>query len=167
MIHKLPRGVASFVVRFTQEIWEDAPGEPRVEWRGKIRHVQSNAETRFTALSDALGFMQQHLAQLTMDSIPGGTSKMEQDKVMRESFKLWEQFASTYSNMMFDAMERTINQSEALKTQMDESVEKALKAWQLPVGSDQKQVVEALNQLQAQVKALSDKVDRLEKSLKK
>jgi hypothetical protein len=160
------RGIVSFVLRFTQDLWQDSQGDPHLQWRGQIRHVQGNEEIRFTDLTEALAFIQRYLTQLTMDSVKGGNFKMEQDKVLRESFKLWEQFASTYSNMMFDAMERTLKQSEALKEQMDESVEKALKTWQLPGSANQDQVLEALNRLQAQVAALAEKVERLEKSAK-
>ena len=42
------RDVASFVLRFTQDLYEDEAGEPRVRWRGHIRHVQSDADARFT-----------------------------------------------------------------------------------------------------------------------
>ena len=90
---------------------------------------------------------------------------MSQEKVLRESFKLWERFASSYTDMMLGAMEQTIKQSEALREQMDEATEKALKAWQLPGRSDQKQIVEALDSLQQQIQTLADKVDRLEQAL--
>ena len=32
-IMKAQRDIASFVLRFTQELWQDPQGEPRVEWR--------------------------------------------------------------------------------------------------------------------------------------
>jgi len=166
MIMSMDRSIASFVVRFTQELWRDTQGEPHVQWRGQIRHVQGDEEASFTNLADALAFMQHHLAQLTSNSVPGGNT-VEQEKVLRESFKLWEQFASTYSDMMFEAMERTLKQSEALKQQMDEAVEKSLRAWKLPTQADQGQIVEALNGLQAQVQALAEKIDQLEQAMKK
>jgi glutamine synthetase type III len=92
---------------------------------------------------------------------------MEQEKVLRESFKLWEQFASTYNKMMFEAMEKTIQQSEALKQQMDQAVERSMKAWKIPAAANPAEIVAALHKLSAQVEALSEKVDGLEKSLKK
>ncbi|RME44517.1 MAG: hypothetical protein D6791_12995 [Chloroflexi bacterium] len=162
---KTQRDVASFVLRFTQELWQDAQGDPHIQWRGQIRHVQGDEETRFTDFTDAVAFMQRYLTQLTLDALPGG-DKVDEEKVLRESFKLWEQFASSYTDMMFEAIERTMKQSEAFKQQMDEAVENALKAWQLPVQSDQRQIIEALNGLQAQVQALAEKVENLEKALK-
>lgn len=166
MITSTDRSIASFMVRFTQELWRDAQGEPHVQWRGQIRHVQGDEEASFTNLADALAFMQHHLAQLTSNSVHGGNT-VEQQKVLRESFKLWEQFASTYSDMMLEAMERTLKQSQALKQQMDEAIEKSLKAWQLPTQAGQTQIVAALTDLQAQVQALAEKIDRLEQAIKK
>ena len=47
--------VHSFIVRFVQE-------EPTAEaWRGFIRHVQSNEETHFTHIQDAIRFMGQYV----------------------------------------------------------------------------------------------------------
>jgi hypothetical protein len=161
---KTQNNIASFVLRFTQELWQDAQGEPHVQWRGHIRHVQGDEEDRFTDFAEAVVFIQRYLTQLTLTAVSGGQS-MSQEKVLRESFKLWERFASSYTDMMLGAMEQTIKQSEALREQMDEATEKALKAWQLPGRSDQKQIVEALDSLQQHIQTLADKVDRLEQAL--
>ena len=91
---------------------------------------------------------------------------MDQDKVLHESFKLWEQFATTYSSIMFDAMEQTIKQSEALKEQMDEAVGQALKTWQIPITTDQDKTVEIINELSSQVEALAERIAALEANLK-
>lgn len=157
--------IASFVLRFTQELWQDAQGEPHVQWRGHIRHVQGDEEGRFTDFAEAVAFIQRYLTQLTLESL-SGRNNMSQEKVLRESFKLWEQFASSYTDMMFQAMERTIKQSEALQEYIDESTEKALKAWQLPLEAEPSQIVEALNQLQTQLQALTNRVEHLEKAVK-
>ncbi len=156
--------ISSFLLRFTPRIWRDAQGEPHFQWRGQIRHVQGDEQTGFTHFAEAVRFMQQQLAQLTLDMIPGGDT-MEQEQVIRESFKLWEQFATTYSDMMFESFERALKQSDALRQQMHEAVEQSIKAWQLPLRSDQDRIAETLARLQAQVQALSEKVDSLEKAL--
>jgi hypothetical protein len=161
---KAQRDIVSFVLRFSQNFWQDAQGEPHVQWRGHIRHVQGDEEVRFTDFADAVAFIQHHMIQLTLDTLLGG-SKMDQEKVSRESFRLWEQFASGYTNMMFETMERAIKQSEALRKMMNETVEQALKAWQFPVQPNQSQVIEKLDELQAQVRILTDKVESLEKAL--
>ena len=89
----------------------------------------------------------------------------DQEKTLHESFKLWENFASSYTNMMFEAMEQTMKQSEAFKERMDDAVKESLKAWRPPAQTDPGQVVEALQALQAQIQALTDKVDSLEKAV--
>lgn len=160
------RGIASFVLRMTQDLWQDAQGEPHIAWRGQIRHVQDGDAASFTDFAEAVAFIQGHLTKLTLDNLSGGAN-MEQEKVLRESFKLWEQFASTYNKMMFEAMEKTIQQSEALKQQMDQAVERSMKSWKVPTAANSAEIVEALNKLSAQVEALAEKVDSLEKSLKK
>jgi transcriptional regulator of heat shock response len=162
---KAQRDIASFVLRFTQEQWQDAEGEPRVQWRGHIRHVQSDEEVRFTDFAEAVAFIQRSLIQLTLNTL-GDNDKMEQEKVLRESFKLWEEFASSYTKMMFDAMDQAMKQSEAFKVHADEAVGQAMKSWQLPVQSDQGKIIEALDSLQKQVQTLSKKVEGLEKTMK-
>lgn len=156
--------IASFVLRFTQELWHDSQGEPHIQWRGHIRHVQGNEEGRFTDFAEAVAFIQRYLTQLTMKTVSGGQS-LNQEKVLRESFKIWEQFASSYTGMMVEAMEHTVKQSQSFKDQIDQAAERALKAWHLPVQSDQVEIADKLNALQAQVEALTNKVAVLEKAL--
>ncbi len=156
--------IASFVLRFTQELWQDMQGEPHVRWRGHIRHVQGDEEDRFTDFAEAVAFIQRYLTQLTLDSLAGDES-MSQEKVFQESFKLWEQFASSYTDMMAEAMEQTIKQSEAFKEQVDQATEKAFNAWQLPSQPGQEKVLDALENLQNQIQTLTDRVEKLEKEL--
>jgi hypothetical protein len=156
--------IASFVLRFTQELWHDSQGEPHIQWRGHIRHVQGNEEGRFTDFAEAVAFIQRYLTQLTMKTVSGGQS-LNQEKVLRESFKFWEQFASNYTGMMVEAMEHTVKQSQSFKDQLDQAAERALKAWHLPVQSDQVEIINKLNALQAQVEALTNHVAVLEKAL--
>ena len=91
-----PHNIASFMLRFTQELWRDPHDEPHVRWRGHIRHVQGDEEERFTDFAEAVSFMQRFLTRLTMDTFAGATD-MSQDKVFFESFKLWNQFATSYA----------------------------------------------------------------------
>lgn len=160
------RGVTSFVLRMTQDLWRDGQGDPKVQWRGHIRHVQSDEEISFTDFADAVAFVQQHTAKVTLDSVSGG-SKMEQEKALRESFKLWQQFASSYTDVMLEAMETSLRQSDAIRQQMDEAVQRSLKTWKAPAPAEQGEVLRALRDLQAQVQALSAKIEGLEKALKK
>lgn len=49
--------VASFVVRFVHEASDLDDDTPDREWRGVIKHVQTDDEQHFTRLADALAFM--------------------------------------------------------------------------------------------------------------
>lgn len=173
------RDIASFVLRFTQEMWQDDQGDPRVEWRGHIRHVQGDEEFHFTELNEALQFIQKALMQLTMDTVPKD-NKPFQDKAMRESFKLWETFAQSYADMMVQAMERTVKQSEAVSRQLTETVEQAWRPWWLmgltPSGKaeaqqglspeDQQRLMQTLLTMQEQLEILARKVNNLEEKMK-
>lgn len=156
--------VASFVLRFTQEMWQDTEGEPHIQWRGHIRHVQGDEEVRFTNFTDAVMFIQRYLTKLALDGSSRG-EPLNQGKVLRESFKLWKQFTSSYTDMMFQMLEQNIDHTETFREYMDEAVENVLKAWQLPMHQDQKQLIETLDHMQQQLQALSDKVDRLEQTI--
>ena len=158
--------VASFVLRFTQELWQDTLGEPHVRWRGHIRHVQGDEEERFTDFAEAVTFIQRYLTELTVDSLAGDESARHA-KVFRETFKFWQQFASSYSNMMYQAMEQTVRQSETFKDHMDEATKQALNAWQLPGQLNQEKILEALNSLQAQIQTLTDRIEEWEESIQK
>lgn len=52
--------IASFVLRFTQEYTPGTESSCGV-WRGIIRHVQSNEETRFTQMESALTFISRYV----------------------------------------------------------------------------------------------------------
>jgi polyhydroxyalkanoate synthesis regulator protein len=165
-IMETQRDIASFLIRFTQDLWRTPQGDPELEWRGVIRHVQGEAELGFTDFADALKFIQDHLAQLTVNAMPGD-SKMDQEKALTAGLKLWEQFASSYSDMMVDAMERTIEGSEALKKQMDRAVEQTLKTWAKPSKAKGNEIGPMLQDLAAQIKTLTDRIDQLENKLSK
>lgn len=163
------RGIASFMIRFAQERWRDARGEPHVQWRGFIRHVQGDEEIPFTDAAEAIAFMQKHLAQLTKDALPNAT-KSEQEKLMRESVKLWEQFAASYNHAVTDAMERTMKQSQAFRQQMDEAVQRSLRVWTPPTATttghrgEQSQMLDALENIMARLENLSERLEKLEKA---
>lgn len=175
---KTQRDIASFVLRFTQELWQDPQGEPRVEWRGHIRHVQDGDEFRFTELTEVMNFIQQSLMKLTMDCMPK-EDKMYQDKALRESFKLWEKFATSYTEVMTEAVQQTVKQSEVFQKQVTEVVEQVMKPWWLvgwptptseprpapTAAADQAQLMQTLVTLQAQITTLTNKVDKLEAAL--
>ncbi|HNB50993.1 MAG TPA: hypothetical protein PK530_03575 [Anaerolineales bacterium] len=178
------RQVASFLLRFTQDMWQDENGEPKVQWRGNIHHVQGDEEIPFTDFTEALLFMQKQLQDLTLQAFPTADVQM-QEKMLAESFKLWEQFAANYSKMLFQAMEQTIQRSQEIPHQVGDAFTKAFEVWMPPVFRSEKtkgaepvrdqapaeagvspELVQQLATLTAQVQALSAKIETLEKSEK-
>ena len=57
---------ASFVLRFTQKIFQNEKEESEVQWRGNIRHVQGGEEKRFSEFKEVVDFIQEKLADLTI-----------------------------------------------------------------------------------------------------
>ena len=172
---KKQRDIASFVLRFTQDVWDDERGDPHVEWRGHIRHVQGDDEFHFTELTDALQFIQKSLMQLTMDAMPAG-DKPYQEKAMRESFKLWDNFAKSYTDMMMQAVQQTVKQSEVLNKQMSEAMGQAMQPWWLtgwaPRGKsdearglsieDQERLIQMVFAMQAQLESIALRLNEME-----
>lgn len=162
--------IASFVLRFTQDLYHDEAGEPRVRWRGHIRHVQSDAEERFTEFADAVAFMQHQLAELTMNAV-ADRSPADQRQALADSFQLWERFTSGYAAAMLDAFNQTLSKSAAVRQQVGEQIERSLTWWSpflgtAGAGSDKRAgeggaVLAALADIAARLQALESKVDRL------
>jgi hypothetical protein len=50
--------VTSFVMRFTQEqVTDHTTDAPRTDWRGFIKHVQTNNDLHFTDFAQAIDFI--------------------------------------------------------------------------------------------------------------
>jgi len=173
------RDIASFVLRFTQDLWRDDGGDPRVEWRGHIRRVQDGEEVRFTDIAEAMNFIQDSLMQVTANALPK-EDQPYREKAMRESLKLWETFAESYTTLFVNAMEQSVQQSEVLQKQMNETVEQVMKPWWLlglpgqataekATATTERdaavdtQILQTLAALQEQIQQLHTKIDRLEK----
>jgi len=163
--------IASFVLRFAQEIWRDDEGAPRVRWRGHIHHVQGDEAARFTDFAEAVAFIQQRLAELTMDAAAEGPA-VEREQVMADSLRLWERFAESYAGMMETAVARTVERSEAYRRQMADTFERSLRAWNpllaaRPGAAPDRPaqategVAQSLEALRAEIRALDAKVERL------
>lgn len=160
------RSIASFMIRFTQHIYRDEDDAPQVQWRGQINHVQGDGQLTFTDLSEALAFIQRHLTQLTLDAT-AGEDKAEQEELLSKSYVIWEQFADAYSQMMFETMRQSIDQSEAIKTQMEDAVGMAMKTWQIPGAENADEIESKISGLQSQVQALAEKIALLEQQVNK
>jgi hypothetical protein len=169
---KAQREVASFVLRFTQDLWQDPHGEPRVEWRGQVQRVQDGEEIRFTDLSDAMSFIQESLLKLTMACVPKD-NKTYQEKAMQESLKFWEKFATGYANMLVEAIQQSMKQSEAFQKQVSEAMMTPWWLMGLPEPANHSitpatgatQLQETLLALQEKIEALNVRMNRLEEAL--
>ncbi len=49
--------VASFVLRFMQDRTDTDTDTPPANWRGVVKHVQTNEEKHFTNFADAIDFI--------------------------------------------------------------------------------------------------------------
>lgn len=83
---------ASFVLRFTQKIFQSAAGEAQVQWRGNIRHVQTGDEKRFSEFENVTEFIREKLAELTVSAMED-KSPEEQKGIMAKSFEMWKKMA--------------------------------------------------------------------------
>lgn len=63
--------IHSFVVRFVETPEQNSGGPP---WHGVIRHVQSNTESRFAYIEEALAFMEGYV-DLARPTIPDHKQK--------------------------------------------------------------------------------------------
>ncbi len=80
---------------------------------------------------------------------------MEAEKnIWEQNIALWEKWTSTYTDTMFKAMEKTLDQSVMFRSQIDKSVNQA-------VGAQLEMTLAAIQALEMQVQTLSGKVDKL------
>ena len=122
------RSVASFMLRFTQDLWQDENGEPRVQWQGRINHVQGDEEIPFTDFTEALAFIQKQLQDLTLKAVPGADAETR-EKALKESFKYWEEFTAGYTKMVSSAMEQAFRQTQEIQSQFGDAWLKFLEGW--------------------------------------
>lgn len=81
---------------------------------------------------------------------------MMPDDLFKKNMEMWEKFTSSYMDSMFKMVEKTMEQSQVFRSQVDRAVSEAVKS--------QMQATEAgLEALQRQVAALSEKLDQFAK----
>ena len=109
---------ASFMIRFTQKIFNQKDGNPGVQWRGKISHVQSGDDLRFIEFENAVDFMQERLEDLTTASISDKTEK-EQDGIIGKSFDLLKKIKDNAPKIVMDTIKDPIGQVGNIKDQIE------------------------------------------------
>lgn len=155
---------ASFIVRFHQNIYEEN-GESKVQWRGKITHVQGDDKQRFSDFNEALIFMQQKLANLTGEATKH-QSKEEQESILDKSLNVWHTIKEIGPKVIKDAIKNPKKQISHIQEQIsnmgEELVEKVqIDQWRSASKSDFNDIKESISMLAEEIKSLNAKVEIL------
>ena len=79
---------------------------------------------------------------------------MMPEDYFKKNIEMWEQFTTTYMDTMFGMVEKTMNQSQAFKDQMDRVVNEA-------VSTQLEATMSTLQLMQQQMEDISAKMDAL------
>ena len=163
----------SFVLRFTQKIYETESGEHSIQWRGNIKHVQGEDESKFVEFEDAVSFMQQKLADLTIEGIENKSPK-EQKGILAKNFELWKKMTLDSPKLVLDVLKdpkKQLSQVQAQVTQMGDSITQRIEErlgqrldideWRASSKSDHKMLVDKIDTLTEQLESLSKTVKKL------
>ena len=170
---------ASFVLRFTQKIYKNDQGEPQIQWRGHIRHVQGDDEKRFSEFDDAVRFVQEKLSDLTIQAVED-KSPEEQKGILAKSFDLWKKMAAETPKLVLESIKDPKKQVAHLQEQMhqvgdaiNQKIEDTLgqkleiDEWRAASKSDYKNLLQVLEEMASEIRTLNKKVDTLSKKAKK
>jgi outer membrane murein-binding lipoprotein Lpp len=155
---------ASFMVRFNQKIFEEK-GESKVQWRGKVSHVQGGEDMSFSDFNEAVVFIQKKLAELTLEATKHETPE-QQDSLLKKSFSLWKTMAKEGPKLIRETIKDPKKQVANLQEQIsyfgDEMMEKVhIDEWRNASKSDFNEMKQSMNSLAAEMKKLNAKVDAL------
>ncbi len=156
---------ASFMVRFTQNIFEEN-GESNVQWRGRISHVQDGEQLNFANFNDAITFMQQKLTDLTEEATQDKTPE-EREGILSKSFNVWKKVAQSGPKMLMETIKDPRKQVSQLQDQIshlgDELSNKVgINDWRTASKTDFNKIIDTLENLSAEVKQINEKVDQLQ-----
>jgi len=161
---------ASFMVRFNQQIFEENE-EAKIQWRGKITHVQDGDEKRFSDFNDALVFMQNKLASLTEEATKHETSE-KQESILDKSLSMWKTIKDVGPKVIRDTLKDPKKQLSHLQDEIqdkitiigDEISEKVqINEWRNASRSDFNKIQNQIESLSTEIKKLSKKMDTLNK----
>jgi len=161
---------ASFMVRFNQQIFEENE-EAKIQWRGKITHVQDGEEKRFSDFNDALVFMQNKLASLTEEATKHESSE-KQESILYKSLSMWKTIKDVGPKVIRDTLKDPKKQLSHLQDEIqdkitiigDEISEKVqINEWRNASRSDFNKIQNQIESLSTEIKKLSKKMDTLNK----
>lgn len=166
---------ASFVLRFNQKIFKNEAGEPEVQWRGNIQHVQGGDEKRFSDFAEISKFIQTKLADLTIQAMED-KSPEDQKGILEKSFGLWKKMAFEGPKMVMETLKDPKKQVAQFQNQMNQMGELIshkieekmgqkleLDEWRAASKSDYQNLVEMVTKLSENVANLNEKVETLTK----
>lgn len=165
---------ASFMLRFTQKVFNNEAGEPQVQWRGNIRHVQGGEEQRFSKFDEVVSFIQSKLADLTIQAMEDKPIE-EQKGILSKSFDMWKKMAVEGPKMVMETIkdpkkgmaqiqDQIQGQIHQVKDEISQKLE--IDTWKTASKSDFKEIMQKLSNISAEVSALNQKVDQLAKKKK-
>ena len=166
---------ASFMLRFTQKIFENDHGEPQIQWRGNIRHIQGGDEKRFSEFDEVVSFIQSKMADLTIQAMEH-KSPEEQKGILSKSFDLWKKMAFEGPKMVVETIKDPKKQVAHFQDQIQDQIHQVkdeisqkleIDSWLRASKADYSQIMEKLNQLTDEMSALNKKVDKLSKKTTK
>lgn len=177
---------ASFVLRFTQKIFNNEQGEPQLQWRGNMRHVQSGEEKNFSKFDEVTQFIQGTLTDLTVQAMEH-KSPEEQKGILSKSFDLWKKMAMETPKIVMESIKDPKKQANHIKEQLQEQFQEQLQQvggalnqrledakqklevddWRVSSKSDFKNMMKLLEQMSTEITTLNEKVDKLSKKKEK
>ena len=172
---------ASFVLRFTQKIFQNEQDEPQIQWRGNMRHVQSGEEKNFSKFEEVTQFIQTTLTDLTVQAMEH-KSPEEQKGILSKSFDLWKKMAMETPKLVMDSIKDPKKQAHHLQEQIQEQMHQVgdvlnqkledakqkleVDEWRGSSKSDVTRMMKLLEQMAEQINVLNQKVDKLSKKTK-
>ena len=142
---------ASFMVRFQQRIFEEND-ESKVQWRGKVTHVQDGDEKRFSDFNDALIFIQESILGKSLSMWI--TIKDVGPKVLRDTIKDPKKQFEHFQDQLQDQI-NNLGEELSEKVQVDQ--------WRAASRSDFNKIQNQIERLSADIKKLSTKMDAINK----
>lgn len=160
---------ASFMVRFNQIIFEE-DGESKLQWRGKVSHVQGGESESFTNFNDAVAFIQERLGDLTMEATKD-KSPEQQDSLLKKSFSLWKTMAKEGPKVIMETIKDPRKQVANLQDQIsylgeDLKDKVHIDQWRNASRSDFNTIKESISSLADEIKKLNAKVDAISQPAK-
>ncbi|WP_452226683.1 hypothetical protein [Lacinutrix cladophorae] len=160
---------ASFMVRFNQIIFEE-DGESKVQWRGKVSHVQGGEDESFTNFNDAVAFIQERLGDLTLEATKDESPEV-QDSLLKKSFSLWKTMAKEGPKVIMETIKDPRKQVANIQDQIsyfgeDLKDKVHIDQWRNASRSDFNTIKESISSLAEEIKKLNAKVDAISKSSK-